>query len=101
MNSYRCSDGSKISQEKIDIKIKQAKLKKLQQQSENHGYYFCENDKCHKSTGVILDCSHIISVKKAKEMGKAELCFDVKNIAILCRECHEKHDKLNVQFNTL
>lgn len=99
MNSYRCTDGSRITQSKIDSKIREAKSIALENQRDTHGYNHCYN--CKKSNGVILDCAHIVSVKKAKEIGKTELCYDPKNIAILCRECHQKFDKINLQFTKI
>jgi len=31
---------------------------------------------------------------EAKEEGKTEQCWNVGNIVIRCRKCHQKHDKL-------
>ena len=98
MNSYLCSDGSRIPQSKIESLIKKAKAKVLENQIDDDGFNHCSVRTCQKSSGVMLDCAHVVSVKKAKEMGKTELCFDVNNIKILCRGCHQKYDKLNTQF---
>lgn len=92
MNSYQCSDGSRLKQSVIERLIRKAKAEKVRQQFDEHGYNFCEQ--CKVSNGTYLDCSHNVSVKKAKEQGKTELCFDVENITIRCRKCHQKHDKL-------
>lgn len=92
MNSYRTSDGSRLKQSVIESLIKKAKAAKLQQQWDESGYNFCED--CGISSGTYLDCSHDISVKKAKESGRTELCFDVNNITIRCRKCHQTHDGL-------
>lgn len=92
MNSYQCSDGSRLNQSVIERLIRKAKAEKVRQQFDEHGYNFCEQ--CKVSNGTYLDCSHNVSVKKAKEEGKTELCFDVENITIRCRKCHQKHDKL-------
>jgi len=96
MNSYLCSNGSRIPQSKIESLIKKAKAKVLENQIDSDGFNHCIS--CGKSSGVMLDCAHVVSVKKAKEMGKTELCYDVNNIEILCRDCHQKYDKLNTQF---
>lgn len=92
MNSYKTSDGSRLKQSTIDRLITKAKGEKLREQYENHGYNFCEV--CGRSSGTYLDCSHIESVKSCKENGRTEKAFDVSNIRVLCRLCHQKHDKL-------
>lgn len=92
MNSYKCSDGTRLKQSIIDRLITKAKKNKVQSQFDDHGYNFCEE--CGISSGTYLDCSHDVSVKKAKEEGKTELCFDVNNITMLCRKCHQIKDKL-------
>jgi len=92
MNSYQCSDGSRLKQSVIDRLITKAKKQKVQSQFDDHGYNFCEE--CGVSSGTYLDCSHDVSVKKAKDQGKTELCFDVNNITMLCRKCHQIKDKL-------
>lgn len=97
MNSYSTSDGSRLKQSVIDRLITKAKAEKVRQQFEDYGYNFCE--KCGISNGTYIDCSHNISVKEAKETGRTELAFDVNNITMLCRSCHQKKDKLNLSFN--
>lgn len=92
MNTYQCSDGSRLKQSVIDRLITKAKKQKVESQFDDHGYNFCEE--CGISSGTYLDCSHNVSVKKAKEQGKTELCFDVNNITMLCRKCHQIKDKL-------
>ncbi|WP_322288798.1 hypothetical protein [Aquimarina sp. 2201CG5-10] len=63
----------------------------------DYGYNFCEQ--CGSNgNGTRLDCSHDISVKKAKESGKTELCWDPGIIVIRCRSCHQEYDQLNLQF---
>jgi primosomal protein N' len=96
MNSYQMSNGERVLQSTIDTRIKKAKATALKLQFEDHGYNFCEQ--CGRSTGMPLDCSHDISVKKAKENGQTEQCWNVGNITILCRKCHEEKDGLNFQF---
>ena len=92
MNTYKTSNGERIRQSVIDRLIRKAKEQKLRQQFDEHGYNFCEN--CLISSGTYLDCSHRVSVKKAKENGMTELCWDVNNIDVLCRKCHQVRDKL-------
>ncbi|MBE7691168.1 hypothetical protein [Tenacibaculum piscium] len=99
MNSYRCSDGSRLTQPVIEKLIKKAKKYKVIEQFDEHGYNFCEN--CKQSNGTYIDCSHDVSVKKAKEIGKTELCFSVDNITMLCRDCHKKKDGLSLEWSSL
>lgn len=92
MNSYSCSDGTRLKQSVIDSLIRKAKEQKLREQFDEHRYNFCED--CNISNGTYLDCSHNKSVKKCKEDGETELAFSVSNITIRCRSCHQKHDNL-------
>lgn len=96
MNTYKCSNGERLKQSVIDRLITKAKAQKVREQSEEHGYNFCEE--CGISNGTYLDCSHNESVKSCKENGRTEKVFDTGNITMLCRKCHEKKDKLNIQF---
>ena len=96
MNSYATSDGSRLKQSTIDNLIRKAKAEKVREQFEEHGYNFCE--KCGRSNGTYIDCSHNISVKECKETGQTELAFSTDNITMLCRPCHQKKDKLNTQW---
>jgi len=94
-NNVRCSNGVRIRRITADGKIREVKAEKIRLFREQHGYIFCED--CKRSGGMYFDCSHIIPVKECYESGRAELAWDVKNIKILCRECHQKKDKLNIQ----
>ena len=97
MNTYSTSTGERFSQSQIERRITDAKAKALQNQIDEFGYNFCEQ--CGKNgSSTRLDCSHEISVKRAKEEGKTEQCWNVKNIVIRCRGCHQKHDKLDSKF---
>ena len=92
MNTYKTSTGERLSKSVIDARVRKAKRGKIDEQFEEHGYNFCEE--CNVSSGVYLDCSHILSVDRCQKEGKSELSYDVNNISILCRSCHQKHDKL-------
>lgn len=97
MNTYKTSTGERFTQSQIDKKIREAKKEALERQFDIIGFNCCE--KCGKNKNdTYLDCSHDISVKKAKEEGRTEECWNVKNIKILCRACHQKKDGLNLQF---
>ena len=78
--------------------MREAKKQLLQNQIFDFGFNFCEE--CGRNgSGTRLDCSHKISMKVAKETGRTELCWDINNMNVLCREHHEERDKLNIQFN--
>ena len=96
MSSYTMSNGEYVSQSVLEGRVTRAKAELVRNQFEEHGYNFCEQ--CGRSSGVRLDCSHDISVKKAKDNGMAEQCWNVGNMTILCRKCHEEKDGLNFQF---
>ena len=96
MNYYYTSNGERLKKSVVDSRIRSAKKQKLFNQIEEFGYNFCEV--CKKSSGVILDCSHDISVKKCQEERKTELAWSVENITIRCRLCHQKKDGLDLKF---
>lgn len=96
MNTYLCTDGSRVTQGQIDSRMRKAKANLIQEQFDDEGYNFCR--KCNRSTGTYFDCSHIISIQDAKNLGQTEQCWNVNNMRILCRECHQKVDKLGMQF---
>jgi len=99
MPTYSTSKGTRISTQTIDRLVRSAKETKLRNMQDEYGFVMCENNQCNKAGNVRLDCSHVISVKEAKETGRAELCYDINNIKILCRECHQKKDGLNLKFS--
>lgn len=87
MGWYYTSDGERVNQKTINARMRKAKaIKKLMMVGE-----FCEQ--CGRN-GVTLDMSHDISIQKAKNTGRTELCWDVNNLTIRCRKCHRKHDGL-------
>lgn len=97
MNSYKKSDGTRISKTAIDRRVRDAKSQKLEDQQLEHGYNFCE--KCGKNASdTYLDCSHVVSVDECQKSGRAELAYDKDNIRILCRDCHKKHDKTYLEW---
>ena len=99
MGSYKTSTGERLSNSIIDRRITEAKKQLLENQFDEHGYNFCEQ--CGRSSGVYLDCSHDISVKKAKDDGHAELCYKVGNMTVLCRPCHAEKDGNAPKFTKL
>jgi 5-methylcytosine-specific restriction endonuclease McrA len=96
MNHYYTSTGERVSKSRIDALVRNAKEKALELQREEHDYNFCVE--CGRSDDR-LDCSHRISVDLAQKTRRTELAWDVNNIDILCRTCHQKRDKLNLWHN--
>ena len=94
MTNYRTSKGLKISKSNIDRLVHNAKAIKLKLFYEEHGYFFCEECKKNEYASGRIDCAHIVSVKKCQEEGRSELAYDVDNLRLLCRQCHQIHDKL-------
>ena len=92
INTYSDSFGNRWTSTQIELKINQAKEEKIQSFIDEHGYIFCED--CNVSNSFKFDCSHEISVKEAKELGQVELAWDVLNIKLRCRHCHNNHDGL-------
>jgi len=92
MNTTSTSTGERITTQECDRRIRKAKQERIDIEMLEHGYVFCHD--CKRSGGVRIDCSHDISVKEAKESGRTELCWDVENITMLCRQCHKKKDGL-------
>jgi len=91
MPSYKMSSGQRVSKSYIDTKVRRVKKEKLKEQLDEFSYNFCED--CGVSSGIYLDCSHDISVDKCQKNGTSELAWDIDNITIRCRNCHNKHDK--------
>lgn len=96
MGTFSTSTGERFTTEQIDRKIRIAKEGKINMMSVSNGYVFCEE--CGRSRGMPIDCAHVISVKEAKETGRAELSWDIDNIKMKCRGCHQKQDGLNLKF---
>jgi hypothetical protein len=96
MNSYKQSDGTRISQATLERKIKAAKEQKLNDFFDEHGYWVCED--CWRNDCLPIDCSHNVSIDEAKKTGRAELCYSVANIKLRGRECHRHHDKNKIKW---
>lgn len=78
MNTYQCSNGERVTQSTIDRLYRQSK------KGSRHSF-ICES--CLSSPSQ--DCSHTISQKRCKEIGKTELIWDEDNWSWDCRKCHE------------
>lgn len=102
MPSYKLSNGEMVEKSIIDRKVRETKALLLKLQYDEHGYNFCQEvtdgKVCGRSGGTYLDCSHIKSVDWCQKNGCVEFSWDINNFKILCREHHQIHDKLNLQF---
>lgn len=92
-NTYSTTTGERLNRQQIETRIRKAKGLLIDQQLLHYGYNFCQSCGINQNAGIPLDCSHTVSVKECLETGKAELAFDVDNMRVLCRRCHNEHDK--------
>ena len=97
MGTYRTSSGERVKKSVIDRRVREAKKQKLANQLETWGYNFCED--CFRNDDLPLDCSHNISVDQCQKMGRSELAWDLENITIRGRGCHNIHDDSNLRFS--
>ncbi len=98
-NRYRASDGTLYTSAEVDRRIRQACYEVMQEQALFRKGNYCVE--CGKnSSAEPVDPAHIKSVRWCKNNGCVELAWDKKNIRPLCRTCHNKYDKLNLQFNS-
>lgn len=97
MNHLTTSKGERITRKEFDNRIRLAKRKVLAAQKEDSGYIFCT--KCRRNDDVPLDCAHIESVDSCIKNGYCEKAYNVNNITILGRKCHQKFDGLDLKFS--
>ena len=90
--TYSTSNGERLSTSQIDTRTTKAKELLLQNYLDLHGYLFSAT--CERNDCIPITCAHIISVKEAKESGRAELCFDINNMVVEGLPCHKIRDKL-------
>lgn len=82
-NTYPCSDGSRITQKELDMRIRASKARKgKKRECSAYGADYSLDDH------GVLDWSHTIGVDRCKEIGKSELAYDVKNMVCECRFAH-------------
>lgn len=91
MSSYKMSNGGRVKKSVLDRKVKEAKKLKLEEFLIKHGYFFCED--CKNNDCKPIDCSHDVSVDECQKSGRAELAWDINNITLRGRPCHNIHDK--------
>lgn len=95
--TYSDSNSNRYTTEQIDYRINKAGVEKLDLQFMDHGYNFCT--RCKRNDCRPIDVSHTISRKEAKENGMVEVLWDLDNLEILGRGCHQKKDKLDLKFH--
>lgn len=82
-NTYPCSDGSRITQEELNMRIRAAKARKGKKRGcEAYGPAYSLDD--HGP----IDNDHTISCDRCKEIGKSELAYDVRNMVHNSRVSH-------------
>lgn len=92
MGTFKTSTGERVSKSVIDRRVRDAKQKKIDLMIDKYGYVFCEE--CHRNDCKPVDCSHDKSVDWCQKNNCVELAWDVNNITMRGRPCHNKHDKL-------
>ena len=90
--TYKTSSGERYTTEQINRKSDKAAKLLLELQFINSGYNFCQ--KCMRNDCKPIDVSHTISRKEAKENGCVEQIWNLDNLEILGRKCHQIKDKL-------
>lgn len=91
MGTWGTSTGDRVTTKQKDDRSSNAKREYKEAFIDKHGYLFCE--RCWKNNGG-LAASHIVSEKWACENGKADLCWDLTNLEILCNDCHMSFENL-------
>ena len=95
MNHFTTSTGERVSQKQIDYRIHRVKAQKIEQFLAEHGYLVCQD--CRHNDCKPVDCSHDKSVDWCKKNRCIELAWDVNNITLRGRKCHQIHDKLDIK----
>ena len=90
MNYFHTSSGERVSKQRIDRNVRNAKQMRLIEQAEMYGYNFCSV--CLRNDCKPIDCAHTESVDSCQKNGYAEKAWDLKNIEIVGRSCHRAHD---------
>ena len=90
--TYSDSEGNRYTTAQIDRKSDKAAKLLLEIQFINEGFNFCEC--CKRNDCKPIDVSHTISRKEAKEKGIVEQIWNLDNLEILGRRCHNIKDKL-------
>ena len=97
MNSYYCSDGTRVYKDQLDRNVRDCKAKKLSLFLNEHGFFYCEA--CGRSDCLPITCAHLESVNSCQQNRHAEKAWDLDNIRLMCLKCHAKYDKNDVQLN--
>lgn len=95
----KLQDGTRITRQEYDKRIYKAKKLKIEIFLHENGYLYCEE--CYKNECKPIDCSHDISVSKCIKIGKPELAYDVNNLTLRGRPCHQLFDGLDIKQNKI
>lgn len=89
MGTFKTSDGERVTKTFIDGQIRKTK-KQFTDDAYDEGLNYCwaceRNDK-------FLSCSHIVSVNKCQNDGRAEKAWDYENLQLECLDCHAETER--------
>lgn len=91
INTYGCDNGNRVTKAIIDRNIRKAKENKTREFKNDHDFVYCEFT--GQSSGTYIDIMHIISIKECLATGRANLCWDKRNLRFGTREYHNDFDK--------
>jgi hypothetical protein len=97
-NTYRMSNGERISKKEINRRVTAAKKVKRQQIIDEFDHLVCEE--CFRNDCEPVDISHNLSVDWCQKNGCAELAWDTDNMKGRGRKCHQIKDKLDLRFTS-
>lgn len=95
MGSFKTSEGERLSKTTIDNLVRKAK-KALTDEAEEEGKSYCWSCGTTKDR---LSCSHIISVNKCQNDGRAEVAFMVDNMQLECLPCHSETERGTIEHH--
>jgi len=93
--SFKTSEGDQVKKTTIDARIRTCK-KEFTDQAIEEGKQYCW---ACGSTRRRLSCSHIISVNKCQNDGRAEVAYLADNLQLECLECHAETERGNIDHH--
>lgn len=93
--SFKTSAGDQVKKTTIDTRIRACK-KEFTDQAIEEGKQYCW---ACGSTRRRLSCSHIISVNKCQNDGRAEVAYLSDNLQLECLECHAETERGMIQHH--
>lgn len=90
MNTFSTSTGERFTKKQINTFVDEAKAE-LREEAYEENRWYCWS--CGH-TGRRLSCSHIISVNKCQNDGRAEIAWLKDNMQLECMEnCHQETER--------